>query len=643
MNVSNDHAPVGENLPWGCERSENTGRSAAFADVSLSKLHPMHAWWASHGSTPAPGEDTSATAVPAYLHISPPLDRKGRLSKHNFGSSALDIPAWNRFLVAGHLSFSQGLAPAQLRHPHDPVSPRCNTENVLQVQHMLGQGGWASVHTARVLATCSVHGCITTNHAAGKSYACTIQASRVQALSIHAGSGDQGGIALKRVVPDPDEDVDPDCPDGYCAGREVAIHLALGNSHRNIVTFHGLSRGSHNEIDLWLEQASCDLGRFLAGWRDPLEPPTVIRHDHCASQTHPSAAGIRCCGRALFRTDRALLFNLVLDLVEGVQYIHGMDFVHRDLKPGNILVQPDNVHGARLVICDFGLTTHAYSEAPVQPERTDRVVTAPYRPPEIWEAECGLGNRRYDGKQVDVWSMGIILLELMAGTRLTTGCGSALRTVMRSKAYVRRIDRDSDSDNSDHDTTDQFATYIQTLGGDDRDDTKSGPDPWLAETLDPVETQDSLPDPFSNCVLIEVFGVLVNLTRMLMEGQADMLAETLQGLDDLVDGEILNPTQIVRNLLTDRVETFMDTLGREFQFLFSSHNTFAISSASAVLARTGVSVMTSDSVGRQMIRWIFTMLHPITSRPRIQELGRTTIIRFLACYCKRPFIGAPFI
>ena len=122
-----------------------------------------------------------------------------------------------------------------------------------------------------------------------------------------------------------------------------------------------------------------------------------------------------------------------------------------------------------------------------------------------------------------------------------------------------------------------------------------------------------------------------------------MLAETLQGLDDLVDGEILNPTQIVRNLLTDRVETFMDTLGREFQFLFSSHNTFAISSASAVLARTGVSVMTSDSVGRQMIRWIFTMLHPITSRPRIQELGRTTIIRFLACYCKRPFIGAPFI
>ena len=71
----------------------------------------------------------------------------------------------------------------------------------------------------------------------------------------------------------------------------------------------------------------------------------------------------------------------------------------RDLKCANLLVDD----GHRLKLADFGLSRLL---DPRKPERTHKVITLWYRPPELL-----LGETRY-GFAVDMWSIGCIVMEL---------------------------------------------------------------------------------------------------------------------------------------------------------------------------------------------------------------------------------------
>ncbi len=92
--------------------------------------------------------------------------------------------------------------------------------------------------------------------------------------------------------------------------------------------------------------------------------------------------------------------------LRGLHYIHSANVLHRDLKPGNLLVNAN----CDLVICDFGL---ARGYEPV--ELTDYVITRWYRPPELL-----LMSAKYTCA-VDVWSMGLIFAELLNRRTLLPG------------------------------------------------------------------------------------------------------------------------------------------------------------------------------------------------------------------------------
>ncbi|KAL2737361.1 serine/threonine-protein kinase NLK isoform X1 [Vespula maculifrons] len=84
-----------------------------------------------------------------------------------------------------------------------------------------------------------------------------------------------------------------------------------------------------------------------------------------------------------------------------MKYLHSARILHRDIKPGNLLVNSNCV----LKICDFGL---ARVEEPDQNKHmTQEVVTQYYRAPEIL-----MGARHYTAA-VDVWSVGCIFGELL--------------------------------------------------------------------------------------------------------------------------------------------------------------------------------------------------------------------------------------
>ncbi|CAG0922474.1 unnamed protein product [Notodromas monacha] len=84
-----------------------------------------------------------------------------------------------------------------------------------------------------------------------------------------------------------------------------------------------------------------------------------------------------------------------------MKYLHSASILHRDIKPGNLLVNSDCV----LKICDFGLARVEEPDEDVA--MTQEVVTQYYRAPELL-----MGARHY-GQAVDIWSVGCIFAELL--------------------------------------------------------------------------------------------------------------------------------------------------------------------------------------------------------------------------------------
>jgi len=109
-------------------------------------------------------------------------------------------------------------------------------------------------------------------------------------------------------------------------------------------------------------------------------------------------------------------------LLRGLHACHSANVLHRDLKPGNLLVNKD----CELRICDFGLARGVDADPNEAPQLTEYVVTRWYRAPELLT-----GNDRY-GWPVDMWSVGCILAEMLGKKALFPGTDtlSQLRMVI---------------------------------------------------------------------------------------------------------------------------------------------------------------------------------------------------------------------
>ncbi|CAH1963634.1 unnamed protein product [Acanthoscelides obtectus] len=92
---------------------------------------------------------------------------------------------------------------------------------------------------------------------------------------------------------------------------------------------------------------------------------------------------------------------IMKQLLDGLNYCHKKNFLHRDIKCSNILMN----NKGEVKLADFGLA-RLYNAEDRQRPYTNKVITLWYRPPELL-----LGEERY-GPAIDIWSCGCILGEL---------------------------------------------------------------------------------------------------------------------------------------------------------------------------------------------------------------------------------------
>ncbi len=122
-------------------------------------------------------------------------------------------------------------------------------------------------------------------------------------------------------------------------------------------------------------------------------------------------------GRILDAGGSPLPLNEVAPIIQQVcnalHYAHEERLIHRDVKPGNIMIQPDG----RVLLSDFGIAKAADSATVT----TVMPGTVPYMSPE----QCR--NERLDTR-TDVYSLGVVVFEMLAGRRPFMGESTEART-----------------------------------------------------------------------------------------------------------------------------------------------------------------------------------------------------------------------
>jgi cyclin-dependent kinase 5 len=176
-------------------------------------------------------------------------------------------------------------------------------------------------------------------------------------------------VALKFVRLDEDDEGVPSA-----ALREICLLKEL--KHENIVMLKDVL---HHKLKLTMVFEYCeqDLKRFFDASRGKISPQTVQ--------------------------------SFYYQLLQGMQFCHAHNILHRDLKPQNILINKNRI----LKLADFGLA-RAFG-IPVRSYSAE-VVTLWYRPPDVL-----MGAQEYT-TSIDMWSAGCIFAEIAnAGKPLFPG------------------------------------------------------------------------------------------------------------------------------------------------------------------------------------------------------------------------------
>uniref|UniRef100_A0A6B2L609 Protein kinase domain-containing protein n=1 Tax=Arcella intermedia TaxID=1963864 RepID=A0A6B2L609_9EUKA len=141
-------------------------------------------------------------------------------------------------------------------------------------------------------------------------------------------------------------------------------------SHPNVVNFYGAYQ---NDTKIWVIMELMDAGSLT----EILDEYDVLK------MTEPQIA--RVCN----------------DVLQALNHMHQMHCIHRDIKSDNVLLN----RKGEIKLADFGFSCQLTKE---KAKRTSVIGTPYWMPPEI------ISGQEY-GTKVDIWSLGIMIMEMAEG------------------------------------------------------------------------------------------------------------------------------------------------------------------------------------------------------------------------------------
>lgn len=188
--------------------------------------------------------------------------------------------------------------------------------------------------------------------------------------------------------------------------REVAIKLLLGSSknkdfrdrllrearasgriaHRNVVEIYDVDESEQGHPFLVMQMLRGETLAALLKRVGPLTPPTAAA--------------------------------ITVDILRALIAAHAAGVVHRDLKPENVFLHQESDGFMVVKVVDFGVSKLLDSDEP-----TTSVTGVPVGSPAYMSPEQARGARDV-GPPSDMWAVGVMLFELLAGQRPFTGATS---------------------------------------------------------------------------------------------------------------------------------------------------------------------------------------------------------------------------
>lgn len=232
-------------------------------------------------------------------------------------------------------------------------------------------------------------------------------AKEIKKLDIKLGKGSYGNVCLAKFVETGKEVAVKEFPlrqsidyDHYNRELAALIHFSKLQLQQkesiNIVKFYGLlNDGTKDLIPFVFQLYMCSLEDYV----------------------HNNNPGIN------------LQFQFAYDVINGIYHMHKENFLHRDIKPKNILID-DDLHA---YLCDFGTAiqvknlSNGYKPEPVRDGYTAIPVTTSYCvAPELWE------NNFYSTK-TDIFAFSVTFYELTSSKYFYAGPSDTWESQSKNK------------------------------------------------------------------------------------------------------------------------------------------------------------------------------------------------------------------